>query len=469
MQSRRGRLHIVLFPWLAFGHLIPYLELAKLIAAKGYKVSFVSSARNIDRLPKVPTHLSRFLNLVKLQLPASDGNIPNDAEATIDVPYDKVQYLKRAYDGLERQMVEFLEGERPDWILHDFAAYWVSSVAKKLGIGCAYFSIFVPALACMTVPTSHLLHVEDDRRTPEDFTVPPKWIPFETKVAFRYFEIAKIFDAVDDSNVSGISDLERANESTRGCDLMCVRGCSQLDGQWFQLAEKLHGKPVIPVGQLPTTPSDQQEDDASKTKEWLRIKAWLDQHEAASTVYVSFGSEAKPTQEEVTELAYGLEMSGLPFFWVLRTRRGSSDEDVVKLPEGFEERVAGRGVVYTTWVPQLKILSHESVGGFLSHAGWSSVVEAMQYSKALMLVTFLADQGLNARVLEEKMMAYSVPRREKDGWFSRESVADSLRLVVVEEEGKAYRDKAKEMSKLFGDAAVQDGYVNSLLDYLQSH
>jgi hypothetical protein len=28
-------LHIAIFPWLAFGHKIPYLELAKLIAQKG--------------------------------------------------------------------------------------------------------------------------------------------------------------------------------------------------------------------------------------------------------------------------------------------------------------------------------------------------------------------------------------------------------------------------------------------------
>ncbi|CAM8893991.1 unnamed protein product [Rhodiola kirilowii] len=468
-QHVKKQLHIVMFPWLAFGHMIPYLELAKLIAAKGHRVSFLSTPRNINRLPKLPSNLSHCLNLVNLKLPQSDGNIPKDAEATIDVPYDKVQYLKQAYDGMEKQIVEFLEAEKPDWILHDFAAYWLNSAAKNHGIGCAYFSIFTPPMSCITPPTSDLLDGEDDRRTLEDFSVPPKWIPFETKVAFRYFEIKRIFDFVDGLNVSGITDIERANLTIKGCDLMCVRGCSQFDRKWIELLEKLHGKPVIPVGQLPTTPPNDEQDDESKTEEWLWIKAWLDQQDATSTVYVSFGSEAKPRQEELNELAYGLEMSGLPFFWVLRTKRGSYDEDVVKLPEGFEDRVAGRGLVYTSWVPQLKILSHRSIGGFLSHSGWSSVVEALMFSKALVLVTFLADQGINARVLEEKMIGYSVPRRENDGWFSRESVAESLRMVMVEEEGKVYRDKAKEMSKLFGDRVLQDAYVTNLLSHLQSH
>ncbi|CAM8893992.1 unnamed protein product [Rhodiola kirilowii] len=123
----------------------------------------------------------------------------------------------------------------------------------------------------------------------------------------------------------------------------------------------------------------------------------------------------------------------------------------------------------TSWVPQINILSHKSIGGFLSHSGWSSVVEALQFSKALVLVTFLADQGINARVLEEKMIGYSIPRRENDGWFGRESVADSLRLVMVDKEGNVFRDKAKEMSNVFGDIVLQDGYVNNFLAFLDSH
>ncbi|KAL6987465.1 hypothetical protein U1Q18_013213 [Sarracenia purpurea var. burkii] len=74
-----------------------------------------------------------------------------------------------------------------------------------------------------------------------------------------------------------------------------------------------------------------------------------------------------------------------------------------------------RGVVWTTWAPQLKILSHDSVGGFLSHSAWSSVVEAIQFEKPLILLTFLAEQGLNARLLEEKKMAYSIPRYYQNG------------------------------------------------------
>lgn len=88
---------------------------------------------------------------------------------------------------------------------------------------------------------------------------------------------------------------------------------------------------------------------------------------------------------------------------------------MVELPDGFEDRTKGHGVVCTSWTPQLKILSHDPVGGFFTHSGWSSVVQAIQIEKPLILLNFLADQGLIARILEEKMMGYPVPRDELDG------------------------------------------------------
>ena len=186
-------------------------------------------------------------------------------------------------------------------------------------------------------------------------------------------------------------------------------------------------------------------------------------------MYVAFGSEAKPNQTELTEIALGLEQSELPFFWALKLKRGPCDTEVIQLPEGFKERTKGRGVVCTSWAPQLKILSHPSIGGFLSHSGWTSVVEALQLERPLILLTFLADQGLNASFLREKKMGCLIPRNEEDGSFTREAVAQSLRLVVVEEGGKIYRDKAKEMRGVFGDRDRQNQYVDTLVSCLKEH
>ncbi|CAK9172431.1 unnamed protein product, partial [Ilex paraguariensis] len=50
-MASKSKLHVVMFPWLAFGHMISFLDLFKFIAQKGHKVSFISTPRNIKRLP----------------------------------------------------------------------------------------------------------------------------------------------------------------------------------------------------------------------------------------------------------------------------------------------------------------------------------------------------------------------------------------------------------------------------------
>jgi UDP:flavonoid glycosyltransferase YjiC (YdhE family) len=40
------------------------------------------------------------------------------------------------------------------------------------------------------------------------------------------------------------------------------------------------------------------------------------------------------------------------------------------------------------------------------------MVEALQFERALILLTFFADQGINAKVLDEKKIGYLIPRNE---------------------------------------------------------
>ncbi|KAI6694963.1 hypothetical protein NL676_022673 [Syzygium grande] len=462
MADTHDNLHIVMLPWLAFGHMMPYMELAKLIARKGHRISFLLAPRNIDRLPKPLPDLAPFISFVKLPLPAIE-HLPEGAEATSDLPYDKVQYLKKAYDMLQEPVARFLESSDPDWIMYDFVPYWAGEIASRLGIRSVSFAIYNAASLGFGGPT-WASKGGDYRKTPEDFTVPPKWVPFPTKVAFRQFEIKKIFDVVT-GNASGVTDLYRMGAGQECCDMIALRSSYEVEPEWLSLLNDMHAKPVFPVGQLPPgNPETRGETDS-----WRSIKEWLDVQKKGTVVYVAFGSESKPSQTELTEIAQGLELSGLPFFWALKTRLGSADTELVMLPDGFEKRVKGRGMVWDSWVPQLKILAHDSVGGSLTHAGWSSVVEALSFERALILFTFLADQGINARLLEERQIGYPIPRNESDGSVTRQSVAESLRLVMVEEEGRLYREKAKEMRPIFGDKDIQERYVNNLLNYFQEH
>ncbi|KAI3794442.1 hypothetical protein L1987_37074 [Smallanthus sonchifolius] len=455
----RKQLHVAMFPWLAFGHIIPFLELSKFIAQKGHKVSFLSTTRNIQRLPTLPSHLSPLINLVKLTLPRVQ-ELPQNAEATMDVNTDDIHYLKKAFDGLQPDVTRFLEEESPDWIIYDFAPYWLPSVAAALGISRAFF-LMVNAwfVAFMGSSPEDLINSSDYRTTVEDFMTPPKWVPFPTKICYRKHEASCILGNIS-VNASGVSDAYRSGMVLKGSDCIFIRHCYEFEPQWLTLLEKLHHLPVVPVGLMPPeTPTNvgDEKDDA-----WMTVKKWLDGQQKGRVMCVALGSEIMVSKTELAELALGLEFSGLPFFWAFRKPVGS----LVELPDGFLERTGDRGVVWTSWVPQLQILSHESVGSFLTHCGWSSIVEGLMFGHPLIMLPFLVDQGLNARALVEKQVGIEVPRNEEDGSFTRESIARSVRSVVVDDEGKIYKANAMELSHIFGNRKLLDKYIADFVEYL---
>ncbi|KAI3945982.1 hypothetical protein MKX01_024738 [Papaver californicum] len=473
----QDQLHIVMVPWLAFGHLNPFLELSISLANMGHHISFISTSRNIQRLlPDLSSNLSSStcISFVSLPLP-KDENLPDQAESTIDIPCEEVPYLKRAYDGLEGPVSSFLETSKPDWIIHDFAPYWLPAIASRLHIPCCFFTTFSASVNCFFGPPSVFWENggENDsssKKKPMDLTVPPSWIPFPSNLAFRSYEFGKVFGTVE-IKLSGVTDGYRISSAINGCEIMAIRSCLEVESEFLGLLENIFKKQVIPVGLLPPPPPspDMIDEDDNNHEEWVRMREWLDKKEQGSVVYIALGTEAALRQSEITELALGLKLSKLPFFWVLRKPSGSTEDPLNMLPVGFVERSRGNGFMCMSWAPQMRILGHPSIGGFLNHCGWSSVIEALAFGCPLILLPMVNDQPLNARTLVWKEMGLEIERNEEDGSFTRESVAKSLRRVMVDEDGEKYRAKAGEMKRVFGNKLLNDGYVERFSHYLKEH
>ncbi|KAB1203865.1 UDP-glycosyltransferase 91C1 [Morella rubra] len=459
-----GVLHVAVFPWLAMGHLIPFVHLSKCLARKGHRVSFISTPRNISRLPRIPPNLSPLINLVSLPLPHVDG-LPDHAESSADVPYHKQRLLKRAFDLLKPQLTAVLEASRPDWIIYDYASHWLPPLATQLGVSRAFFSLFTAACLSFIGPPAVLID-GDSRSTAEDFTVIPKWVPFHSNVAYRIHEVSRYVDAVSAIGPE-ISDSTRFGITAAESDVVAIRTSAELEPEWLNLLVDLYQKPVVPVGFLPPVMEDEEREEGDE--KWSDIREWLDKQRRNSVVYVATGTEATLTPQELNELALGLEQSGLPFVWVLRNPPWSTLAEVETLPTGFEERVKGRGMVYLGWAPQVKILRHESIGGFLTHCGWNSVTEGLGYGRVLILFPLLNDQGLNSRLLQGKKLGVEITRNERDGSFTRDSVAESLRLAMVDDSGQSLRATAKEMKVLFGDENKNDQLVDGFIHFLETN
>ncbi|ONK78233.1 uncharacterized protein A4U43_C02F16000, partial [Asparagus officinalis] len=192
---------------------------------------------------------------------------------------------------------------------------------------------------------------------------------------------------------------------------------------------------------------------------------WLSKQRSRSVVFVALGSELALSSEMLHQLALGLEMSKVPFVWALRKPASSlNDEDL--LPKGFEERCKSCGIVVKGWVPQVKILGHESVGGFLMHSGWGSVIESLHFGLPLVMLPIAVDNGINTRTITEKGISVEIERNEEDGSFTKEAVAKALTGVMVEEEGGKYRRRAEELKDVFTDKDRQEKYVNEFIQYL---
>ncbi|XP_020098208.1 putative UDP-rhamnose:rhamnosyltransferase 1 [Ananas comosus] len=442
LKGERDQLHVVMLPYFAFGHVLPFLELGRALARRGHRVSLLAPAALLRRLP-APAGATPLLSFVALpHLPPS----PPRPTCPQTPPS-----LQKSLDSLRPFFAEFVAGCSPaDFVVHDFAAYWAASSAS------------LPAVFFSTFPASTAAFF--GRTNPADFIGPPRWVPFPTAVAFRRHELLRIFLDSVLPNASGVPESARLKMGLAGAAIVAQRSCPELEPDWFPLLSGLHDRPVVPLGLLPST----QAADGNLSAHHPRIFEFLEAQKTGSAIYVALGSEAVLTAELLRELALGLELSNVPFLWALRKPAGAEDAAAL-LPEGFEERTRPRGLVVTGWAPQVQVLGHDAVGAFLTHCGWSSVVEGLQHGRALVLLPVCADQGLNARAMAEKGVGVEVERDEDSGFFSRSAVAEAVRKVVAGEEGAKVRAKAKEVSKVVGDVEMQDKYVDGFVKCLKEH
>lgn len=186
-----------------------------------------------------------------------------------------------------------------------------------------------------------------------------------------------------------------------------------------------------------------------------RVLTWLDGCPDASVLYVSFGSQKLLRKEQMKALADGLEKSGVRFIWVVKPGTiQQQNEGYGVVPDGFEERMAGRGLVINGWAAQVLILSHKAVGGFLSHCGWNSVLEGIEGGVMILAWPMEADQFVNARLLVDDV---GVGVRVCEG-ADLVPDSDELGRIIAEsmtEEG-GVKAKAKDLNEK-ALAAMADG------------
>lgn len=223
--------------------------------------------------------------------------------------------------------------------------------------------------------------------------------------------------------------------------------------------------PIYCIGPLIATEGP-KEDAGSRNGTTLECLTWLDSQPVGSVVFLCFGSLGLFSKEQLREIAFGLERSGHRFLWVVRNP--PSDNKSVELsahpnidldsllPEGFLDRTKERGLVLKSWAPQVAVLNHPSVGGFVSHCGWNSVLEAVCAGVPLVAWPLYAEQRIN-RILLVEEMKLALPMNESDnGFVSSAEVEERVLGLMESEEGKLIRERTIGM-KIAAKAALNEG------------
>ncbi|XP_057450503.1 cyanidin 3-O-galactoside 2''-O-xylosyltransferase FGGT1-like [Lotus japonicus] len=440
-------LHIAMFPWFAMGHLTPYLHLSNKLAKRGHKISFFIPKRTQAKLQHLNLH-PNLITFIPITVPHADG-LPHNAETTSEVPFSLFSNLATALDHTEKDIEPLLRVLNPQIVFFDFQ-HWLPNMARSLGIKSVQYFIVNPVTSASRVFNTSLGRQSQGTEFPGS--------------SFKFYKHELRFLAGTRELVfgSGILFHDRLGTGTSLSDAIGFKGCRELDGPYAEYLENVYKKPVLLSGPLLPEPSN-----STLEEKWV---SWLEKFNSGSVVFCAYGSEGPLQQNQFQELLLGLELTGFPFLAALKPPTGFESIEEA-LPEGFKERVQGRGIAYGGWVQQQLILGHPSVGCFITHCGAASITEALVSTCQMVLLPRLgSDHIMNARVMSAQLkVGVEVEKEEQDGLFTKESVCRAVKTVMDDESelGREVRANHTRVRNLLLGENLESSCVDTFCQRLQ--
>ncbi|KAI5081056.1 hypothetical protein GOP47_0004239 [Adiantum capillus-veneris] len=379
--------HVVLFPYHEQSHVTPIFALARALASRGLQVTCALPASRYASYSRSAANKDERA-LFRVEVVAEVETMMNDMHMDFHMLSKKVE------EGLE-QLLRSLQ-PAPTCLVSDLLYPWSQELADRLSIPRFQFSPYPATSYMVGCNLPHLVQKDLLPYKPDMKEVVIDSIPGLLK-GFRVGDIPMDFLARTAKELEIIGTL---HNSKKGGGLV-INTSHALEMETLD-ALAAQGLRIYPVGPMFTIDwaSNTVHRDSSLYSEDEECLRWLDGQPTGSVVYASFGSIISLTEEDIQELALGLEASGQPFLWVIRSAANGIDPKSA-LPTGFEERNKGRGCIIS-WAPQTAVLSHPSVGCFLCHCGYGSILEAL-WTGVPMLGGFykISDQNTNFKLITD--------------------------------------------------------------------
>ncbi|KAG6600314.1 UDP-glucose flavonoid 3-O-glucosyltransferase 7, partial [Cucurbita argyrosperma subsp. sororia] len=459
MDSKDTQLRIFFFPFMAQGHSIPAIDMAKLFASHGVHVSIITTPLNAPRLAKSINnsgHPGREIELLIINFPSAAVGLPDGCES-LDLARtpDMFQRFFRATTMLEPEIDRILEQHRPHCLVADTFFPWTTDVAAKYGIlrvvfhGTCFFSLCAAASIIANRPFDK---VSSDL---QPFVIPN--LPHEIKLTR-----SQVPGFLKEEVETDFIKLYRASKEVESrCYGFLINSFYELEPAYADYYRNVMGRKAWHIGPL-SLYSNVKEDkvqrgDSVSIDEHDCLK-WLDSKNPNSVLYVSFGSLASLTNSQLLEIAKGLEATGQSFIWVVKKEIHDQAE---WLPEGFEKRIEGKGLIIRGWAPQVLILDHRSIGGFVTHCGWNSALEGVTAGLPMVTWPNSAEQFYNEKLITDVLKigvgvgAMHWGRAGKD-LITSEVIEKAVNRVMVGEEAEGMRSRAEALG-IQAREAIEEG------------
>ncbi|CAO2166744.1 unnamed protein product [Urochloa humidicola] len=435
-----SRRHVVAVPYPGRGHINPMLVVCRQLAAAdaGLAVTVVVTEEwhGLLAAAGVPATLPDRVRL---------ATIPNVIPSEHGRGADWVGFIE-AVQAMMGEPVERLLDRlepRPDALVVDTYLTWGVAAGAARGI---------PVCSLWTMPATFFLALYHmDRWPPVDGPEGEEgqscksldqYFPFPVLSSVKCSDI-KIFRSFE----LPMKRVAQVFSNLRQAQYVLFASVYELESGAINGISQVLPCPIYTV--RPSIPHMSLEGNSDKIR-YEKYSDWLDAQPKNSVLYVSFGSHVSMPFLQLEEVAMGLHESSVRFFWVARDKATTTTL----------QQISGDKGLVVPWCDQLKVLSHPSVGGFLSHCGWNSTLEAVFAGVPVLAFPVAWDQLVNARLVadEWKIGINLREQRREDGVVSRATICAAVTKLMDLADGDSLemRRQAEELREA-SRSAIQEG------------
>ncbi|XP_042014490.1 UDP-glycosyltransferase 73E1-like [Salvia splendens] len=465
MSISMESLHIVLLPLMAQGHIIPMIHMAKLLSKRGVRVSIFLTPLTASRFHRAASKI----HLLTVRFPCEETGLPPGCESAELLPsFSLLPNFLNAINLLQKPIESLLHrlSPPPSSLICDKHILWTLQTTNTFHIPRIVFD----GMSCFSQVVTHHIYASKIHQTLPPthlFTVPN----LPNNIQFSQSQLPGLFNP-GPTDIKGYR--ERLKETEALSYGLVVNTFQELENGYVDEFRKLERGKIWCIGPLSLSLSVSDDDDDTNPISDHDCLKWLDDKKPGSVVYACLGSLSRLSRAQFTELALGLEETGRDFMLVVKFDTGIErwmDED------GIEARVEGRGFFLRGWAPQVAILRHPAVGGFLTHCGWNSTLEGISAGVPMVTWPLFAEQFLNEKVVVEVheigvrvgargVVHLGVEEKGEDR-VGRDGIREAVeRVMDVGEEGCARRKRAKELGEMARTSVREGGSSYRNITYL---